>query len=32
MYDLVLKGGTVLDPSSKLDGKQDVAVEAGKIA
>ena len=32
MYDLVLKGGTVLDPSSKLDGKQDVAVEAGKVA
>jgi dihydroorotase len=32
MYDLVLKGGSVLDPSSKLDGKQDVAVEAGKIA
>ena len=32
MYDLVLKGGTVLDPSSKLDGRQDVAVEAGKIA
>jgi dihydroorotase len=31
MYDLVLKGGTVLDPSTKLDGKQDVAVEAGKI-
>jgi dihydroorotase len=32
MYDLVFKGGRVLDPSSKLDGKQDVAVEAGKIA
>ena len=32
MYDLVLKGGAVLDPSSKLDGKQDVAVEGGKIA
>jgi len=32
MYDLVLKGGRVLDPSSKLDGKQDVAVEAGTIA
>ena len=32
MYDLLLKGGTVLDPSSKLDGRQDVAVERGAIA
>ncbi len=32
MYDLILKGGRVLDPSSKLDGAQDVAVTAGKIA
>ena len=32
MYDLILKGGRVLDPSSKLDGTQDLAVEAGKIA
>jgi dihydroorotase len=32
MYDLVLKGGRVLDPSSGLDGVLDVAVEAGKIA
>src|SRR5205814_4490879 len=30
--ELVLKGGTVLDPSAKRDGKQDVAVEGGKIA
>ena len=29
MYDLVLKGGTVVDPSSGLDGVQDVAVEDG---
>jgi dihydroorotase len=32
MYDLVLKGGRVLDPSTGLDGKQDVAVEGGRIA
>jgi dihydroorotase len=32
MYDLLLKGGTVLDPSSKLDGRQDVAVEGDRIA
>src|SRR5712692_4334776 len=32
MYDLLLKGGTVLDPSSKLDGAQDVAVQNGAIA
>ncbi|HTG12658.1 MAG TPA: hypothetical protein VK746_17830 [Candidatus Eisenbacteria bacterium] len=32
MYDLLLKGGTVLDPSSKPDGKQDVAVQGGAIA
>ena len=32
MYDLLLKGGRVLDPSSKLDGAQDVAVTAGAIA
>ena len=32
MYDLLLKGGTVLDPSSKLDGAMDVAVEKGAIA
>ena len=27
MYDLLLKGGTVLDPSSTLDGAMDVAVD-----
>jgi dihydroorotase len=32
MYDLVLKGGRVVDPSSNLDGVLDVAVENGKIA
>ncbi len=32
MYDLLLKGGTVLDPSMKLDGRQDVAVQGGAIA
>jgi dihydroorotase len=32
MYDLILKGGRVLDPSSGLDGVLDVAVEGGKIA
>ncbi len=32
MYDLVLKGGTVLDPSSGLDGVLDIAVQHGSIA
>jgi dihydroorotase len=32
MYDLVLKGGTVLDPSSGLDGPHDIAVMDGAIA
>lgn len=32
MYDLVLKGGRVLDPSAGLDGVQDVAIERGAIA
>src|SRR5215510_6340538 len=32
MFDLVLKGGRVLDPSARLDGVQDVAVQDGKIA
>ena len=32
MFDLVLKGGTVVDPSSGLEGIMDVAVENGKIA
>ncbi len=32
MYDLLLTGGTVLDPSQGLNGLNDVAVEDGKIA
>jgi dihydroorotase len=32
MYDLLLKGGRVVDPSSGLDGVLDVAVERGRIA
>ena len=32
MFDLVLKGGTVVDPSTGLDGVMDVAVEKGVIA
>src|SRR3989442_2313773 len=32
MYDLVLKGGRVVDPASGLDGVLDVAVENGLIA
>lgn len=31
-YDLVLKGGRVVDPASGLDGVSDVAVAAGRIA
>src|SRR5205085_1169954 len=30
-YDLVLKGGHVIDPANHLDGKFDVAVSGGKI-
>jgi dihydroorotase len=32
MFDLVLKGGQVLDPSSGLDGVLDIAVDKGVIA
>src|SRR5262245_16604218 len=32
MYDLLLKGGTVVDPSTGLDGVSDVAVQNGLIA
>ena len=32
MYDLIVKGGTVIDPSEGLNGVNDVAVEDGKIA
>jgi dihydroorotase len=32
MFDLLLKGGTVVDPSTGVDGVRDVAVQDGKIA
>ena len=32
MYDLLLKGGTVVDPSQGLNGAQDIAVQDGSIA
>jgi dihydroorotase len=32
MYDLLLKGGTVIDPAQNLRGTLDVAVQDGKIA
>ena len=32
MYDLIIKGGTVVDPSQNVHGLNDVAVEDGKIA
>jgi dihydroorotase len=32
MYDLVLKGGSVVDPGAGLDGRHDIAVERGAIA
>ena len=32
MYDLLLKGGSVLDPSTNLDGVYDIAVQDGAIA
>ncbi|HNP21131.1 MAG TPA: amidohydrolase/deacetylase family metallohydrolase [Panacibacter sp.] len=31
-YDLLLKGGHVIDPKNKIDAEMDVAVSAGKIA
>ena len=31
-YDLVLAGGTVMDPATGLDGRYDVAISGGKIA
>jgi len=31
-YDLLLKGGHVLDPGQGLDGTLDIAIEGGKIA
>jgi dihydroorotase len=32
MYELVVKGGRVVDPSAGLDGRHDVAVQGGVIA
>ena len=32
MYDLVIKGGRVLDPGQGLDQTTDIAIQAGKIA
>ena len=32
MYDLILSGGTIIDPSEALHGPLDVAVNDGKIA
>jgi dihydroorotase len=32
MYDLLLKGGSVVDPSTGLHGVHDIAVQDGKIA
>ncbi|MBI2830785.1 MAG: amidohydrolase/deacetylase family metallohydrolase [Chloroflexi bacterium] len=32
MYDLLVKGGTVIDPAQKLHRKMDVGITAGKIA
>ena len=32
MFDLLLKGGSVLDPAQDLRGALDVAVQDGKIA
>ena len=31
-YDLILRGGRVIDPSQKLDGPADVAFAGGKVA
>src|SRR5215471_17493277 len=32
MYDLLLKGGNLIDPSTGLSGAHDIAIEQGKIA
>ncbi|MBU3970028.1 MAG: amidohydrolase family protein, partial [Alphaproteobacteria bacterium] len=32
MYDLLIKGGRVIDPAQNIDGLMDVAVSGGKIA
>ncbi|HEY3162154.1 MAG TPA: amidohydrolase family protein [Vicinamibacterales bacterium] len=31
-YDLIIRGGRVIDPSVRLDGVRDVAIAAGRIA
>jgi dihydroorotase len=31
-YDLIIRGGRVIDPSQKLDAVADVAFAAGKVA
>jgi dihydroorotase len=31
-YDLILKGGHVIDPKNRIDGTMDVAIAAGRIA
>jgi dihydroorotase len=31
-YDLLIKGGRVIDPARRLDGKRDVAIAGGRIA
>jgi dihydroorotase len=31
-FDLILRGGRVIDPSQKLDAVMDVAFAAGKVA
>ena len=32
LYDLLLRGGRVIDPAQNLDGVRDVAVKDGRIA
>ncbi len=32
MYDLLIKGGTVIDPAQGINGLNDVAVADGKVA
>ena len=31
-YDLILRGGRVIDPSQRIDGVMDVAFSGGKVA
>lgn len=31
-YDLVLKGGHVIDPRNKINGRRDIAIKDGKVA